>query len=268
MPSRRLCLSWGQHDSSRFTQCKHRLAGFWQGQGVSLCLETRRCGRIRAGRTADQLKSGGEELCSWISQVPPNAGGQLPEAKGDKSGPGQGPSRPRDLCGGEWAAPREYHCFHATGAPLEFAPPFWVFPPAYAAALRPPFPAPGYLGPSLQASAATAQAAVESGAQWPEGGTVQAELRWGRVERALGPRLELPDSVRRELRRVYGTYPRTNVRVTYRGGEFLLRGSPRLREPEYRVERGALRSPASSDSGDNSPAGEAVERGRRQKRKA
>ncbi|KAJ1067198.1 hypothetical protein K5549_018400, partial [Capra hircus] len=91
MPSRRLCLSWGQHDSSRFTQCKHRLAGFWQGQGVSLCLETRRCGRIRAGRTADQLKSGGEELCSWISQVPPNAGGQLPEAKGDKSGPGQGP---------------------------------------------------------------------------------------------------------------------------------------------------------------------------------
>lgn len=177
-------------------------------------------------------------------------------------------SRPRDLCGGEWAAPREYHCFHATGAPLEFAPPFWVFPPAYAAALRPPFPAPGYLGPSLQASAATAQAAVESGAQWPEGGTVQAELRWGRVERALGPRLELPDSVRRELRRVYGTYPRTNVRVTYRGGEFLLRGSPRLREPEYRVERGALRSPASSDSGDNSPAGEAVERGRRQKRKA
>ena len=74
--------------------------------------------------------------------------------------------------------------------------------------------------------------------------------------------------MRRELRRVYGTYPRTNVRVTYRGGEFLLQGAPCLREPEHRVKRGVLRPPASSDSGDDSSAGEAVERGRLKKRKA
>ncbi|KAB0392818.1 hypothetical protein E2I00_018187, partial [Balaenoptera physalus] len=59
---------------------------------------------------------------------------------------------------------------------------------------------------------------------------------------------QLPDFVRRELRRAYGTYPRTDVRVTYRGGEFLLQGAPRVREPEYRTERRVLRRPASSCS--------------------
>lgn len=176
-------------------------------------------------------------------------------------------SLPLKLSAGEWAAPREYHCFHAPGAPLDVAPPLWGFPQAYSAALHPPFPAPSYPGLSLQAPAAARPAATESWAPWPEGGSLQAELRWGRVERALGPRLELPAFVLRELRRVYGTYPRTDVRVTYRGGEFLLQGAPRVLEPEYRAERRVLRPPASSGSGDNSPTREAAERGRGRKRK-
>ncbi|XP_021555670.2 uncharacterized protein C10orf95 homolog [Mirounga angustirostris] len=176
-------------------------------------------------------------------------------------------SRPPSLTAGEWPAPREYHCFHGSGAPLAAALPSWAFPQAYAAALYPPFPAPGYLGPSLQGPAAEGTAAAHRGAPWPEGGTLQTELRWGHVHRAHGPRLELPDVVRRELRRVYGTYPRTDVRVTYRGGQFLLQGAPHVPEPEYRVQRRVLRPPASSDSGDSSPATEAAERGRRRKRK-
>ncbi|XP_032278891.1 uncharacterized protein C10orf95 homolog [Halichoerus grypus] len=176
-------------------------------------------------------------------------------------------SRPPSLTAGEWPAPREYHCFHGSGAPLAAALPSWAFPQAYAAALHPPFPAPGYLGPSLQGPAAEGTAAAQRRAPWPEGGTLQTELRWGRVHRAHGPRLELPDVVRRELRRVYGTYPRTDVRVTYRGGQFLLQGAPHVPEPEYRVQRRVLRPPASSDSSDSSPATEAAERGRRRKRK-
>ncbi|KAK2500295.1 hypothetical protein MC885_017593 [Smutsia gigantea] len=135
---------------------------------------------------------------------------------------------------------------------------------AHATALRQLFPAPSYLGPSLQTSAAGTEAA-QSWASWPEGCSLQAELRWGRVERAQGPRLELPDFVLRELRRVYGTYPRTDVRVTYCGGEFLLQAEPRVLEPEYRVKRRVLRPPASSCSGDSSPAREATQRGRRKK---
>lgn len=176
-------------------------------------------------------------------------------------------SRAPALSAGDWTAPREYHYFHGPGA-CPGAPPFWwAFPQAYAAALPPPFPAPGYPGPSQQAPGPAGTAAAESWAPWPEGGSLQAELRWGRVERALGSRLELPDFVRRELRRVYGTYPRTDVRVTFRGGEFLLQGAPRVGEPEYRVQRRLLRPRAGSGSGDSSPAVEAAERGRRKTRK-
>ncbi|XP_047558752.1 uncharacterized protein C10orf95 homolog [Lutra lutra] len=176
-------------------------------------------------------------------------------------------SWPPSLSVGEWPAPREYHCFHGPGAPLAAALPSWAFQQAYAAALLPSFPAPGYLGPSLQGPAGEETAAAQRWAQWPEGGCLQAKLRWGRVERALGPRLELPDVVLRELRRVYGTYPRTDVRVTYRGGQFLLQATPRVPEPEYRVQRRVLQPPASSDSADSSPAAEVAERGRGRTRK-
>ncbi|XP_060026939.1 uncharacterized protein C10orf95 homolog [Erinaceus europaeus] len=158
-------------------------------------------------------------------------------------------SRPLGL--GVGPPPREYHCFHGPA-------PWWPFPPQiYAAALQAPLSAPGYQVPSLQAAESSA---------WPEGASLQAELRWGRVERALGPRLQLPDFVHRELRRVYGTYPRTDVRVTYSGGEFLVQASPRVPEPEYRVETRVLRAPASGDGRDSSPAREAAERGRRKRR--
>lgn len=177
-------------------------------------------------------------------------------------------SRLPALYAGDWTAEREYHCFHVPGAPLGAMTPWWAFPQAYAAALRPPFPAPGYQGPSLQSPTARGAAVAESWSSWPEGSSLQVELRWGRVERATGPRLELPDFVRRELRRVYGTYPRTDLRVTFRGGEFLVQGAPRIGEPEYRVQRRLLRAPASSSSsGRSSPAGKAAERGGPKKRK-
>lgn len=189
-------------------------------------------------------------------------------------------SRPPAPSAGGWPAPREYHCFHGPAASPGAAPLWWAFPQAYAAAPAPPLPAPGYPGSPTQAPA---EPGATGWAPWPEGGSLQAELRWGRVERAWGPRLELPDFVRRELRRVYGTYPRTDVRVTFRGGEFLLRAAPRVGEPEYRARRRLLRppagsgggggsgsgdnSPGDSSPGDSSPAGEAAERGRRKARK-
>ncbi|MBZ3890495.1 hypothetical protein SUZIE_208245 [Sciurus carolinensis] len=168
-------------------------------------------------------------------------------------------SRPASLSVGEWAAPREYHRFYGPGASLFAAPPCWAFPPAYAAALGSAVPAARVVGSSLQESAA------ESWAPWPEGGSIQTELRWGRVERPHGQGLQLPHFVCRELRRVYGTYPRTDVRVTYSRGEFLVQAAPRVGKPEYRVERRVLRRPDSRDS--SSPAREAVERGRPKKPK-
>ncbi|XP_054975190.1 uncharacterized protein C10orf95 homolog [Sorex araneus] len=154
-------------------------------------------------------------------------------------------SRPQGMTAGEPAAPREFHYFHGPAA----APSWWAFPQAYAAALRPPFPAAGYQGPAER---------PESVAPWPEGGSVQAELRWGCVERVLGPGLELPDFVLRELRRVYGTYPHTDARITYRGGEFLVQAAPRAREPEYRVERRVVHAPSGRGSRDSSPAAAAA----------
>ncbi|KAK2098908.1 hypothetical protein P7K49_024359 [Saguinus oedipus] len=164
-------------------------------------------------------------------------------------------SRPGSLYTGEWAAPREYHRFYGLAAPPEAAEPWWACPPAYAAALRPRCPAAGISGLSLQAP----EAAAESWTPWPEGGSLQTELRWGLVERARGPPLQLPDFVRRELRRAFGTYPRADVRVTQRRGQFLLQATPRVREPERRVEWRVRRRP---DSGDNGPDQEAAERGR------
>ncbi|XP_055976829.1 uncharacterized protein C10orf95 homolog [Sorex fumeus] len=167
-------------------------------------------------------------------------------------------SRPQGMTAGEPAGPREFHYFHGPTAAPSWG---WAFPQAYAAVVRPPFPAAGYQGSAGR---------PESGAPWPEGSSVQAELRWGRVERVLGPGLELPDFVLLELRRVYGTYPHTDARVTYRGGEFLVQAAPRAREPEYRVERRVARVPAGRGSRDSSPGPPgATERkpGRRKKRR-
>lgn len=162
-------------------------------------------------------------------------------------------SRPSGLS----AAPREFHCFY--GATLASTPPWLLFPRPGAATLGSSFPTAGAPAPSQPAPDA------ERWGQWPEGGSLQLQLRWGRVEGTRGPPLPLPDAVRRELRRVYGTYPRTDVRVTRRGGQFLLRAAPRVGEPEYQVARRVVRGSADDgdggDSGDNRAAPEAVQRG-------
>ncbi|XP_017656709.1 uncharacterized protein LOC108491427 [Nannospalax galili] len=163
-------------------------------------------------------------------------------------------SRSASLSTGEWGAGREFHCFYGAGVALAPAtvPPWWSFPPPRAAAF------------SSQVTPGRLQLAPEANrwAPWPEGSSMQAELRWGRVERTLGPRLQLPDFLLRELRRVYGTYPRTDVRVTQRRGEFLLQAAPRVGEPEYRVARRVVREQESGGDGPDGPAApKAAQRG-------
>ncbi|CAH6946496.1 2310034G01Rik [Phodopus roborovskii] len=160
----------------------------------------------------------------------------------------------------------EFRCFHGAGAALGSTPPWWPFLPPGAATL----------GSSSSAAAAAGAHApsqpapdAERRAPWPEGGSLQLQLRWGRVERTRGPALPLPDAVRRDLRRVYGTYPRTDVRVTQRGGQFLVRAAPRVGEPEYRVARRVMHRPAGrddADSGDSRAAPEPGQRGRPRKK--
>ena len=70
---------------------------------------------------------------------------------------------------------------------------------------------------------------------------MRGELHWGRLERVVGPRRDLPEFVRDDLRRVYGTYPRTDVSITYHNGEFLVRGNPMVGEQEYRIEKRIIR---------------------------
>lgn len=87
------------------------------------------------------------------------------------------------------------------------------------------------------------------------------------MERAQGQPLQLPDFVRQELRRAYGTYPRADVRVTQCRGQFLLRATPRVSERDRRAEWCVRRRPDSGDSGNRGPAQEAAERGRSRKSK-
>ncbi|XP_074151553.1 uncharacterized protein C10orf95 homolog [Sminthopsis crassicaudata] len=86
---------------------------------------------------------------------------------------------------------------------------------------------PGWAGPSQEV--------------WSEGSFFSGELRWGRINRCWSPIKELPDFVRDDLLRVYGTYPYTEVHITYQDGEFLVRGRPRVGQQEYRVERRVVR---------------------------
>lgn len=66
---------------------------------------------------------------------------------------------------------------------------------------------------------------------------MRGELQWGKLGKVFGPRKDLPEFVKDDLRRVYGTYPRTNVSITYRKGEFLIKGDPKVGEQEYAVEK-------------------------------
>ncbi|XP_006021336.1 uncharacterized protein LOC102384509 [Alligator sinensis] len=84
---------------------------------------------------------------------------------------------------------------------------------------------------------------------WPEGFTMRAELQWGKLGKVFGPRRVLPEFVKDDLRRVYGTYPKTDVTITYRNGEFLVKGDPKVGEQEYTVEKRVIqRAPTPSAS--------------------
>ncbi|XP_073452257.1 uncharacterized protein C10orf95 homolog [Aquarana catesbeiana] len=78
---------------------------------------------------------------------------------------------------------------------------------------------------------------------WPEGFTMKGELQWGRLDRVFGVRRELPEFVKEDLRRVYGTYPRTFVSITYQNGEYLVKGDPKVGEQEYTIEKKVIRQP-------------------------
>ncbi|OCT70007.1 hypothetical protein XELAEV_18036933mg [Xenopus laevis] len=88
--------------------------------------------------------------------------------------------------------------------------------------------------------------------RWPEGFTIKGELYWGKLERVFGMKRELPEFVKDDLRRVYGTYPRTFVAITYQNGEFLVKGDPKIEEQEYTVEKKVVQrepTPANSEDG-------------------
>lgn len=84
---------------------------------------------------------------------------------------------------------------------------------------------------------------------WPEGFTMKGELLWGRLNRVFGIRRELPEFVKEDLRRVYGTYPTTFVSITYQNGEYLVKGDPKVGEQEYTIEKKVIRrQPTPTDS--------------------
>ncbi|XP_056385676.1 uncharacterized protein C10orf95 homolog [Hyla sarda] len=87
---------------------------------------------------------------------------------------------------------------------------------------------------------------------WPEGFTMKGELLWGRMDRIFGVKRDLPEFVKEDLRRVYGTYPRTFVAITYQNGEYLVKADPKVGEQEYTVEKKVIRrQPTPSDSEDD-----------------
>ncbi|XP_044293541.1 uncharacterized protein C10orf95 homolog [Varanus komodoensis] len=138
----------------------------------------------------------------------------------------------------------EYHHIH--GASPYFCPyPFWHFPQVSPLPLYNPYA-------NHQLYAAYQRPSFDA---WPEGFTLRGELRWGKLERVVGPRRDLPEFVKDDLRRVYGTYPRTDVNITYNNGEFIVKGDPRIGEQEYRIEKRIIRkqpTPTSSEAEDNS----------------
>nr|XP_015203168.1 PREDICTED: uncharacterized protein LOC107077410 [Lepisosteus oculatus]XP_015203169.1 PREDICTED: uncharacterized protein LOC107077410 [Lepisosteus oculatus] len=160
------------------------------------------------------------------------------------------PPRPLTLVSQDWGGGHvEYHHFYGLN-PLALLSPYWPWP--YSQPARPQ----GY-GPGRS------QAQIEG--SWPEGFTLRGELRWGKLDRVYGPRRELPDFVKEDLRRVYGTYPRTDLCVTFQGGEYVVRGDPRVGEQEYKVEKKVMRQVETPEEGSTS---ETAEKRKKQKKKA
>lgn len=146
----------------------------------------------------------------------------------------------------------EFH--HLYGASHPYFPPYytWHFPAVLPVPLYSPYP--GY-NPY--------QRGDPYREMWPEGFTMRGELQWGKLGKVFGPRKELPDFVKDDLRRVYGTYPRTSISITYRKGEFLVKGDPKVGEQEYTVEKRVVQRAVTTSEADDS--GE--DRGRKKKKK-
>ncbi|XP_062927344.1 uncharacterized protein LOC134358786 [Mobula hypostoma] len=141
----------------------------------------------------------------------------------------------------------EYHHFY--GVP--YVPPFWFPTPAN--------PAPYQYPPYYPYGAYLAQQPALGSGAWPEGSTLRGDLHWGKLEQTYGPRREVPDFLHDELRRVYGTYPKTFVSITYQNGEYLVRAEPRVAEQKYKVEKKIIRRPP-TPSDDESEASEKQQR--------
>ncbi|XP_051883668.1 uncharacterized protein LOC127576889 [Pristis pectinata] len=145
----------------------------------------------------------------------------------------------------------EYHHFYRT----PYMSPFWFPSPASSA----PYPYPPYYP---YGGYFPQQPSLVTGG-WPEGSTLRGDLHWGKIEQIYGPRRELPDFLQDELRRVYGTYPKTFVTITYQNGEYLVKAEPKVGEQKYKVEKKVIRRPP-TPSDDES---EVVEKQKRKSRR-
>ncbi|XP_063289803.1 uncharacterized protein C10orf95 homolog [Pelobates fuscus] len=167
-------------------------------------------------------------------------------------------SRPSAFMGNEVYYPQsfsngrvEYHHFYGAN-PFHNAQ-NWYYPRYNPGPMYNPFP--NYPKPQTYT-----RPVVEA---WPEGFTLKGELHWGKLERFFGVKRNLPEFVKDDLRRVYGTYPRTFVAITYQNGEYLVKGDPKVGEQEYTVEKKVIRrQPTPTDSED-----EEINEGKQSRRK-
>nr|XP_060622994.1 uncharacterized protein C10orf95 homolog [Anolis sagrei ordinatus] len=150
----------------------------------------------------------------------------------------------------------EYH--HIYGAnPNFYSYPFWHFPQMSPFPLYNPYanyrPYAAFQRPGWDV--------------WPEGFTLRGELRWGRLERVVGPKRDVPEFVRDDLRRVYGTYPRTDISLTYHNGEFIVKGDPKVGEQEYKIEKKIIRKQPTPSASEAEESSEDLSRKRKKKSK-
>ncbi|XP_055502980.1 uncharacterized protein LOC129704108 [Leucoraja erinacea] len=127
----------------------------------------------------------------------------------------------------------EYHHFYRT----PYISPYWypplppVLPPANPTSYQYPsyYPYTRYVPPAAGA--------------WPEGASLRGDLHWGKMGQIYGPSRELPELLQNDLRRVYGTYPKTYVTISYQNGEYLVKAEPKVGEQKYKVEKKVIRRP-------------------------
>ncbi|XP_068054032.1 uncharacterized protein C10orf95 homolog [Anomalospiza imberbis] len=151
----------------------------------------------------------------------------------------------------------EYHHLYSASNPYIYPYHTWHFPPMV--------PIPLYNPYANYHPYATCQRSDQYRDKWPEGFTMRGELQWGKLGKVFGPRKDLPEFVKDDLRRVYGTYPRTNVSICYRKGEFLVKGDPKIEDQKFAVEKKVIQqavTPSASEADDSSE-----DRNRKKKKK-